>query len=88
MLSRRLAQQFRDPHAEDLREPVHQRQRRSLQPPLDLRQVILGDPGQPRDDRLSLAFCLPVEPQPFADPYLRWGAISPPVDVTGSLLSG
>ena len=36
-LLRRLAQQFRHPHPEDLGEPVHQRKRRRLQPPLDPR---------------------------------------------------
>ena len=40
---------------ENLREPVHQRQRRRLQPALDPRQVILGDPSQPGNDSLPLA---------------------------------
>jgi hypothetical protein len=73
MLSRRLAEQFRHPHAEDLREPMHQRKRRRLQTALDLRQVVFGDHGQPGDDSLGLAFCHPVQPKPFAYPYFGLG---------------
>jgi hypothetical protein len=51
----RLTEQLRDPHAEDLGETVQQRQRRGLQPALDLGQVILGDSRQASDDSLRLA---------------------------------
>ena len=68
VLGRRLPQQLRDPHAEDLGEPVQQQDCRGLQPALDLRQIVLGDSGQPGYDGLGLAFGLPVEPQPLTDP--------------------
>jgi hypothetical protein len=80
----RLAEQFGYPNAEDLREAVNERKRRSLQPALDLRNVVFGDPGQARDDRLGLAFCLTVEPKPFAYPYFRLGAIDPPAESGGA----
>jgi hypothetical protein len=51
----------------DTGDAMQEGDRRCLQSALDLRQVVVGDPGQPGHHRLLLALRFAVEPDSFTD---------------------